>query len=86
MSARQRRPGTIGPIGTAQNFAEGGNHRHIGNIGPESINVVAPASYNDFDDKPSINEVELIGNKELPDLQVESLTNLEIEALINSIV
>lgn len=61
-------------------------NEHIGNIGPESVNVVAPTSYYDIDDKPSINEVELIGNKELPDLQVESLTNLEIEALINSIV
>lgn len=61
-------------------------NEHIGNIGPEGVNVVAPTSYYDIDDKPSINEVELIGNKELPDLQVESLTNLEIEALINSIV
>ena len=61
-------------------------NEHIGNIGPESINVVAPASYNDFDDKPSINEVELIGNKSFEDLGAESLTNIEIENIINSIV
>ena len=63
-----------------------GSSERISKIGPESVNVVPPTSYNDFDDKPSINEVELIGNKSFEDLGAESLTNIEIENIINSIV
>lgn len=52
----------------------------------ENVTVVAPTDYEDIDNKPRINEVELVGNKELPDLQVTRLSNLEIEAIINSVV
>lgn len=58
----------------------------IGGIMPENVTVVAPTDYEDIDNKPRINEVELVGNKELPDLQVTRLSNLEIEAIINSVV
>lgn len=58
----------------------------IGSISPENVTVVAPTDYEDIDNKPRINEVELVGNKELPDLQVTRLSNLEIEAIINSVV
>ena len=36
--------------------------------------------------KPSINEIELINNKQLEDLNVNRLTNSEIEDLIDSII
>lgn len=58
----------------------------IGGIMSENVTVVAPTDYEDIDNKPRINEVELVGNKELPDLQVTRLSNLEIEAIINSVV
>lgn len=50
-----------------------GSNEHIGNIGPESVNVVSPTSYYDIDDKPRINGVELIGNKTLEQLGVRDL-------------
>lgn len=55
-------------------------------IGNESIVVRNVTSYNSLDDKPSINEVTLIGDKSFEDLGAETLTNLEIESIINSIV
>lgn len=58
----------------------------IGGIMPENVTVVAPTDYEDINNKPRINEIELVGNKELPDLQVTRLSNLEIEAIINSVV
>lgn len=58
----------------------------ISGIMSENVTVVAPTDYEDIDNKPRINEVELVGNKELPDLQVTRLSNLEIEAIINSVV
>lgn len=42
--------------------------------------------YTELTDKPSINDVVLENNKNLPDLNVNSLTNIEIENIINSIV
>lgn len=40
-------------------------------------------NYNNLSYKPSINGVKLIGNKDMEDLGVCGLTNLEIENLIN---
>ena len=40
--------------------------------------------YNDLVNKPSIEGVELIGDKSLEELGVEALTNAEIDAIINS--
>lgn len=42
--------------------------------------------YNHLKNKPSINEVELVDNKQLEDLNINKLTNLEIENIINSVV
>jgi hypothetical protein len=42
--------------------------------------------YNKLKNKPSINEVELVDNKQLEDLNINRLTNTEIEDLINSII
>ena len=43
-------------------------------------------TYQNLDDKPQINNVRLSGNKSFDDLGANSLTNMEIEELINSIV
>ena len=57
----------------------------IGKIGvpviPGGIN-----DYTDLENKPSINEVELVDNKQLEDLNINRLTNLEIEDIINSVI
>jgi hypothetical protein len=42
--------------------------------------------YNKLKNKPSINEVELVDNKQLEDLNINRLTNTDIENLINSII
>lgn len=42
--------------------------------------------YNQLNNKPLINEVELKNNKSLEDLNVNKLTNIEIENIINSVV
>ena len=42
--------------------------------------------YNHLKNKPSINEVELVNNKQLEDLNINRLTNLEIEDIINSVI
>lgn len=47
---------------------------------------VSMDDYEKLRNKPSINEVELISNKQLEDLNVNRLTNSEIEDLIDSIV
>lgn len=59
---------------------------YLVNVMEESIAVVAVGSYNDLNDKPQINDVELIGNKTFEELGAESLTNIDIENIINSIV
>lgn len=58
-------------------------------LGTRSINGsigIGVSNYNFLSHKPQINEVELINNKNLEDLNVTSLTNIEIDALINSVV
>lgn len=70
------------------------NSRLTGNItnaNPLDVTVspITPQvikDYNKLNNKPQINEVELKNNKSLEDLNVNKLTNLEIEQLINSIV
>lgn len=52
----------------------------------EQITISYPTSYNQLNDKPKINDVELKGNKTFEDLGAESLTNIEIEEIINSVV
>lgn len=54
-------------------------------INNESIVVRSISDYEQLDNLPQINDVTLIGNKSFEDLGAESLTNLEIEAIINSV-
>ena len=42
------------------------------------------STYAQLPDKPQINDTILVGNKSLPDLDVNALTNWEIENLINN--
>lgn len=49
----------------------------------EEETSVTNMDYNYLRNKPQINEVELINNKNLEELRVHSLTNSEIENLLN---
>ncbi len=42
--------------------------------------------YATLTNKPQINDITLVGNKSFEDLGAESLTNIEIDNIINSIV
>ena len=48
------------------------------------ISTSGTNDYNDLINKPSIEGVELVGDKTLEELGVEALTNAEIDAIINS--
>lgn len=48
--------------------------------------IVVEKDYEELENKPQINDVELIGNKSLEDLNTTRLTNIEIDNIINSIV
>ena len=48
------------------------------------LSVNGTNDYNDLINKPSIEGVELIGDKTLEELGVEALTPQEIDAIINS--
>lgn len=52
----------------------------------QETGVGGTKDYNKLNNKPQINDVELIGNKSFEDLGAESLTNIDIENIINSIV
>lgn len=54
-------------------------------LAPERVVIRSVTSYEQLDNLPQINDVTLIGNKSFEDLGAESLTNLEIEAIINSV-
>lgn len=54
-------------------------------VARERVAIRSVTSYEQLDDLPQINDVTLIGNKSFEDLGAESLTNLEIEAIINSV-
>lgn len=51
----------------------------------ERVAIRSVTSYEQLDNLPQINDVTLIGNKSFEDLGAESLTNLEIESIINSV-
>lgn len=42
------------------------------------------STYGELPDKPAINDITLVGNKTLPNLNVNPLTNNEIDTLINN--
>lgn len=46
------------------------------------VSDTAVSDYNNLNNKPSINEVNLIGNKSLEDLGLNVITNIELEELL----
>lgn len=59
-----------------------GGGKMSGAVGIPKATVVK--NYEQLINKPKINGVELIGDKSFPDLGLESLSNIEIENLLNS--
>lgn len=55
-------------------------------VGSENITVRNVSDYEELDNLPQINDVTLIGNRSFEELGAESLSNLEIESIINSVV
>ena len=49
------------------------------------ITKVNTGNYNDLFNKPSINEVELVGNKSFEELGDSPLTNIEIKSLFDRV-
>ena len=54
-------------------------------VAPERVVIRSVTSYEQLDDKPRINDVELSGDKSFEDLGAYALNNLEIEEIINSV-
>ena len=52
----------------------------------EVINNGGTKNYNDLNNKPMIEGVELVGNKTYEELNLSSLTNTEIEELLDASV
>lgn len=52
----------------------------------EVINNGGTKNYNELNNKPSIEGVELVGNKTYEELNLSSLTNTEIEDLLDASV
>jgi hypothetical protein len=52
----------------------------------ELATIATSGSYNDASSKPQINGVTLAGDKSFDDLGTYSLTNIEIDNIINSVV
>ena len=74
-----------GKIAVSQNLT--GNLRENSLTGTtQPITVKSEKDYNNLKNKPQINEVELVNNKQLEDLNVTRLTNSEIENIIDSII
>lgn len=67
-------------------LSEEGSSEQLVTIAQEPLIVGAVTSYNKLNDKPQINDVELIGNRSFEELGAESLTNIDIENIINSVV
>lgn len=51
-------------------------------LGVESTTVVSVNDYNDLRNKPSIEGVELIGDKSFEELNLQRLTNTELENML----
>lgn len=74
-----------GKIAVSQNLT--GNLRENSLTGTtQPITIKNEKNYNNLINKPQINEVELVANKQLEDLNVTRLTNSEIENIIDSII
>ena len=46
------------------------------------VNVNTVSDYNLLDNKPQINSVELIGNRSLPEIGVDTISNMELEYIL----
>ena len=59
----------------------------VPNVGNVAVPIITVSTdYNDLKNKPEINEITLEGNKNLEDLNVNRLSNIDIENIINSII
>lgn len=59
----------------------------VPNVGNVTVPIVTVSTdYNDLKNKPEINGITLEGNKNLEDLNVNRLSNIDIENIINSII
>lgn len=56
----------------------------VGDISVDEVSFIYENDYNNLKNKPQIEGVELKNNKTFEDLGAVSLTNIEIENLINS--
>lgn len=72
LSANEQLTGTLGVHGTLEGEI----------VNPSAVYVY---DYNRLDNKPSINEVELINDKSFEELGVRTMTNLEILAVFNRV-
>lgn len=50
--------------------------------GGQQMTVYQNRDYNKLFNKPQINSVELVGNKSLPEIGVESISNMELEEIL----
>ena len=62
------------------------NSEQLVTVAEETVTVEGTRDYNKLKNHPQINDIELIGNRTFEDLGADSLTNLEIETIINSVV
>lgn len=62
------------------------NSEQLVTVAEETVTVEGTRDYNKLKNHPQINDIELIGNRTFEDLGADSLTNLEIDAIINSVV
>lgn len=50
------------------------------------INTGGSSDYNDLDNKPSINGVELVGNKTNEEIKIGSMTNKDIDEILSGVI
>lgn len=62
------------------------NSEQLVTVAEETVSGGGTKDYNKLKNHPRINDIELIGNRTFEDLGADSLTNLEIDAIINSVV
>lgn len=62
------------------------NSEQLVMVAEETVSGGGTKDYNKLKNHPQINDIELIGNRTFEDLGADSLTNLEIDAIINSVV
>lgn len=71
--------GSVVPVGRVTGMLNTGA-RIMGGI--RSPSIVTIADYERLYNKPQINSVELIGNKSLPEIGIDVISNMELEELL----